>query len=126
MRKRFWVGSIICLFATLSIFIFMARGSNHEECKGPQICAGARVYGKSKLFAWARASSPDSVDGRWGYKVMAGRHQAGPRRGTYFRGYSQSWEVSDYTANATAYGENTGKAKDGKIYFASKSASSGG
>lgn len=126
MRRRFWVGSIICLFATLSIFIFMARGSNHQECKGPQICAGARVYGGSKLFAWARASSPGSVDGRWGYKVVAGNKQKGPKRGTYYGGYSSSWEVSAYTANATAYGENTGRTSNGQTYFASKSNSSGG
>ncbi len=126
MRKRFWIGSIICLFATFSIFIVLARGNDHEDCKGPQICAGARVYGGSKLFAWARASSPNSVDGRWGYKVVAGNKQKGPLRGVYYSGYRRSWEVSDYTANATAYGENTGQARDGKIYFASKSASSGG
>ena len=126
MRKRFWLGSIICLFTICTVFTFMAIAHEHVECKGPQICAGAKVSGGSKLRAWARASSPGSVDGRWGYKVMAGKKQKGPKQGTYYGGYSESWEVSDYTANATAYGENTGKAKDGKIYFASKSASSGG
>ena len=84
MRKRFWVGSIICFFATFSIFTFVARSTNHEDCKGPQICAGARIKGGSKLRAWARASSPDSVDGRWGYKVMAGKHQEGPKEGHLF------------------------------------------
>lgn len=126
MRLRFWIGSIICLFTISSVFTFIALGHEHVECKGPQICAGARVSGGSKLKAWARASSPDSVDGEWGYKVMAGKYQKGPKTGIYRKGYSQSWDVSDYTANATAYGQNRGRAKDGKIHFASKSAASGG
>lgn len=131
MRKRFCVGMVIVLFATFSILTLATlgqkkKGNEHENCEGPSICAGARVYGKSKLFAWARASSPTSVKGRWGYKVKAGKNQEGPKRSTYQKGFSRSWEVDDYTSNASAYAENTGKAKDGKIYFATKSASSGG
>ena len=126
MRKRFWIGSIICLFTACSVFTFIALAHEHVECKGPQICAGARVDGGTKLFAWARASSPNSVAGEWGYKVKAGKYQEGPKTDIYRKGCSETWEVSDYTANATAYGQNRGKTKNGKVFFASKSASSGG
>ena len=126
MRKRFWMGSIICLFAICSVFTFMALAHQHVECKGPQICAGAQIKSGSRIRAWARVSSPCSVDGRWGYKVRAGNNQSGPKRKVYYGGCSKSWEVGSYTADATADAENAGRAADGKVYFASKSASSGG
>ena len=44
----------------------------------------------------------------------------------YTRGYSKSWEVEDYTATATAYAQNRGKAGSGKAYFVTASESSGG
>lgn len=123
MRKRFWVSMIIYLFATFSVLPFVAISD--EDCQGPSICAGAWVKGGSKLRAKARVSSPSSVRGQWGYRVMAGRYDERDS-GSYTRRYSQSWEVEDYTATATAYAQNRGKAGSGPAYFVTASESSGG
>ena len=69
MRKRFWVGLIICLFAAFSILPFVAISK--KVCKGPSICAEGRVYGGSKLRAKARASSPRSIKGVWAYNMRS-------------------------------------------------------
>ena len=105
MRKRFWVSMITCLFAIFSVFTLVAISK--EECQ-KSICAGAWVKGGSKLRAKARVSSPSSARGQWGYRVMAGRHDE-RNSNSYTRGYSNSWTVSDYTANASAYAQNRGK-----------------
>ena len=122
MRKRFWVGLITCLFATFSVLTLVAISK--EECK-KSICAGAWVKGSSKLRAKARVSSPASARGQWGYRVMAGKHDERDSN-SYTRGYNKSWEVSDYTANASAYAQNRGKYGNGKAYFVTASESSGG
>ena len=122
MRKRFWVGWITFLFVTFSVLPFVAISK--EECKR-SICAGAWVKGSSKLRAKARISSPTAARGQWGYRVMAGRHDE-RRGGPYHRGVSKSREVSDYTANASAYAQNRGKYGSEQAYFVTASESSGG
>lgn len=122
MRKRFWIGLITCLFATFSVVTLVAISK--EQCKN-STCAGAWVKGSSKLRAKARISSPSSARGQWGYRVKAGRHDK-RNSNSYTRGYSNSWEVSDYTANATAYAQNRGKYGSGPAYFVTASESSGG
>ena len=123
MRKRFWVGLIICLVAAFSIPTFVVLSK--QDCQGPSICAEARVFGGSKLRAKARVSSPASARGQWGYRVMAGKHDERDSN-SYTRGYNKSWEVSDYTANASAYAQNRGKYGNGQAYFVTASESSGG
>lgn len=123
MRKRFWVGLITYLFATFSIFPFVAI--SEQECK-QGVCAEARVYGGSKKRAKARVSSTASYDGRWTYSINAGSKNKS-NQDTYRRGYSNSWEVSAYTSTASAYASNHGKHRSsGKTYYASASESSGG
>lgn len=122
MHKRFWVSMIICLLATFSVLTLVAISK--EECK-KSICAGAWVKGGSKLRAKARVSSPSSARGEWGYRVIAGRHDERLSK-SYRRGVSKSREVSDYTANASAYAQNRGKYGSGKAYFVTASESSGG
>ena len=124
MRKRFWVSMIICLLAMFSIPTFVALSK--KVCKGPSICAEARVYGGSKLTAKARVSSPSSVKGTWGYRVQAGSQPVKTDSGPYTRGYSRTWKVSDYTSSASAHACNDGLAKNGTTYYASASESSGG
>ena len=122
MRKRFWVGLITCLFAAFSVLPFVAISK--EQCK-KSICAGAWVKGSSKLRAKARVSSPSSARGHWGYRMKAGNHKES--KGDYYhKGVSKSREVSDYTANATAYAQNRGKYGSEPAYFVTASESSGG
>ena len=123
MRKRFWVSMIICLFATLSLPTFVAL--SEQQCKGPSVCAEARVFGGTKLRAKARASSPKSVKGTYGYSVKAGSAKKSDG-GSYKKGYNNSWEVEKYTSTASAYAQNRGRGSDGVGYFATASESSGG
>ena len=96
MRNRFLVVFIACLFATFSVFPFVAI--SRQECK-QGVCAEGRVYGGSKLRAKARVSSTRSYDGRWTYSIKAGS-QKESGEDIYRQGYSEKWEVSDYTATA--------------------------
>ena len=123
MRKRFWVGLITCLFAAFSVFPFAAISK--QECK-QGVCAEARVYGGSKLRAKARVSSTSSYDGRWTYSIKAGSNKKSDQK--VYRGrVSKNWEVSAYTANASAYASNHAKHRSsGKTYYASAYEESGG
>ena len=122
MRRR--VGLIICLFAIFVFPTFVALGK--KVCKGPSICAEARVYGGSKLRAKARVSTPSSVvKGRWEYSIKAGSKKKSDK-GTYHKKVSITLEVEDYTSTASAYALNGGRTSSGKEYWASVSEVSGG
>ena len=123
MCKRFWVGLITCLFAIFSVFPFAAI--SEQECK-QGVCAEARVYSGSKLRAKARVSSTSSYDGRWTYSIKAGSKKKSDQK--VYRGrVSKNWEVSAYTATASAYASNHGKHRSsGKTYYVSAYESSGG
>ena len=72
MRKRFWVGLIICFFAASSILSFVAI--SEEECD-EGVCAGATVTGGSKLKAKTKVSAPRTIRGQWGMAVGCWRHE---------------------------------------------------
>ena len=114
---------IICLVAAFSIPTFVVLSK--QDCQGPSICAEARVFGGSKLRAKARVSSPSSVRGQWGYRVQAGTKKQS-NSDYYSAGYRDSWEVEKYTATASAYAQNRGKAGSGQAYLVTASESSGG
>ena len=126
MRKRFWVGLMTCLFATFSMFPFVAM--SEQKCK-QGVCAEARVYGSSRLTAKARVSSTRAYDGRWTYSIKAGNNIRNKKRDQqlYWRGFSMSWDVEDYTATASAYASNHAKRRStGKTIYVSAYDSSGG
>ena len=118
MRKRFWVSMTICFFATFSLPTFVAL--SEQQCKGPSICAEARVFGSSRLRAKARVSSPKSVNGSYGYRVQAGNRQLSGGN-SYKKGYSNSWQVEQHTSTASAYAQNRGRGQDRVGYFVTAS-----
>lgn len=117
----------LCLTISLLAIVFAAAfmAQSKQMCKGPSICAEARVYGGSKLRAKARVSSPSSVDGRWTYVLKVGNLKA-QDQDLYWGRLSKNWEISKYTSTASAYASNHGKTSSGKTYYAYASEESGG
>ena len=120
MRKRFWVGSIICLLATSSILTFVAisdgEGCSPQYCeKG--VCAGARISGAARLKAKGTVRSPSNCWGGWGINVRAG--SASNNRSDYYSGGTRkSLDVSQHTSQARATSWITGYNVHDESYYA--------
>ena len=116
MRKRFWVVLITCLFATFSITPVVVLSV--QDCKGPSICAEARVYGGAKLRAKARVASPRTIKGRWTYRLVLGGDDPQSDEDIYWQGVRLTWEIEKHTGTGSAYANNHGKTRAGKTYYA--------
>lgn len=116
MRARFLVVFITCLFATFSITPLVVLSV--QDCKGPSICAEARVYGGPKLRARARVASPRTIKGRWTYRLVLGGDDPQSDQRIYQKGVRLDWEIEKHTGTASAYASNHGKTKAGKTYYA--------
>ena len=123
LRYDKWFCLTISLLVILFASAFMVQSK--QMCKGPSICAEARVYGGSKLTAKARVSSPSSVDGRWTYSLRVGNLPQSDQN-LYWGRISKKWEISKYTSTASAYASNHGGNRSGTTYYAYASESSGG
>ena len=104
MRRRFWIGSIICLLAIFSIltFVEISDGSGCAESKCDQgVCASARISGAAKLKARGVVHSPSNCWGGWGINVRAG--SASKNKSDYYTGGTRKdLEVSQHTGEARA------------------------